>query len=69
MWTYNVLARELSRTGDDHESADKKVGAEATVAMLTGGSLPFDTIVTTVSDEHSLVHLFDCSEGIFMPRE
>lgn len=51
MWAYDLLARESSRSGDDPEPSDDQIWIEVTAALLTGGSIPWETVISAVGAE------------------
>lgn len=64
MWAYNLLAREASRSGDDPEPGDAQIWIEVTAALLTGGSLPFESVISAVADELRARIRSDRDQGI-----
>lgn len=64
MWAYDLLAREASRSGDDPEPRDAQIWIEVTAALLTGGSLPFESVISAVADELRARIRSDRDQGI-----
>lgn len=51
MWSYNTLARESTRSGDDPEPAERRFWLSVTQAMLTEGEVDFQALISAAATE------------------